>query len=264
MDIIAAHRLGLIEQLDEEVAALAGRSSDHGQRAVVLHHLYDHSGGQHDWALAEARQALRTASAIGLLRRKVERWGWLMANRDQARLALEQLAEALGEAAMARTASAYRCYRLSTTKALRKEAEEELPALLLEALDECHRARRSGWELSPEARQLLHDQTELQSAGTVDPARLDAAWAAIDSTGLGRSARRLLCSGKLARTRARDKRRGWAKVERDLRNDLALPASFRANPAQHFYALQQMLAERRRQRWREACDREPDAFELAA
>jgi len=44
----------------------------------------------------------------------------------------------------------------------------------------------------------------------------------------------------------------------------ALPASFRANPAQHFYALQQMLCERRRQQWREACDLEPDAFELAA
>ena len=31
-----------------------------------------------------------------------------------------------------------------------------------------------------------------------------------------------------------------------------------------FYALQQMLRERQRQQWREACDREPDAFELAA
>jgi hypothetical protein len=39
---------------------------------------------------------------------------------------------------------------------------------------------------------------------------------------------------------------------------------FRANPAQHFYALQHALAERRRRQWREACDREPDAFELAA
>jgi hypothetical protein len=47
-------------------------------------------------------------------------------------------------------------------------------------------------------------------------------------------------------------------------NDPALPVSFRANPAQHFYALQHMLRERRRQRMREACDREPDAFELAA
>ena len=42
MDIIAAHRQGLIEQLDDEVAALAGRGRDHAQRAVVLHHLYDH------------------------------------------------------------------------------------------------------------------------------------------------------------------------------------------------------------------------------
>ena len=49
MDIIAAHQQGLIEQLEEDVKALAGRLRDHGQRAVVLHHLYDHSRGIHGW-----------------------------------------------------------------------------------------------------------------------------------------------------------------------------------------------------------------------
>ena len=66
------------------------------------------------------------------------------------------------------------------------------------------------------------------------------------------------------RAMARDRKRGWARTECELRQDPHLPTSFRVNPAQHFYALQNLLAERRRQQWREECDREPDAFELAA
>jgi len=54
MDILSAHRDGLIEQLEDEVTALAGRGSEHAQRSVVLHHLFDHSRGQYIWALAEA------------------------------------------------------------------------------------------------------------------------------------------------------------------------------------------------------------------
>lgn len=264
MDIISAHQQGLIEQLDGEVAALAGRPRDFGQRAVVLHHLYDHSGGQHGWALAEAREALRIAAGIATLRRRLERWGWLIARRDQAGEALDRLAEALGEAAAERTATAYRAYRLSTAKALRSEAEQRLPADLLEVLDQCHRARRNGEKISSEAQQMLCDHTEQLCAESLDEARLNAAWAAIGMTGLGGSARRLLGRARLASKRYRDERRDWARVEQAFRSDLALPAAFRANPAQHFYALQQSLAERRRQRWREACDREPDAFELAA
>ena len=94
MDIIAAHRDGLIEQLDLEVAALAGRSGDYAQRAVVLHHLFDHSRGNHLWALAEARRTLRIASGLARLRRRVNHWGWPGGSRDQAREALDQLSEA--------------------------------------------------------------------------------------------------------------------------------------------------------------------------
>ena len=79
MDIIAAHQQGLTEQLEEEVAALAGRARDHGQRAMVLHHLYDHSRGAHAWALAEARRALRIAEGLEALAKRLGRWGWLLA-----------------------------------------------------------------------------------------------------------------------------------------------------------------------------------------
>ena len=264
MDIIEAHQQGLIEQLEEEVAALAGRARDHGQRAVVLHHLYDHARGSHGWALGEARRGLRIAAGLEALGRRIDRWGWMIGGRDEARVALDLLAEALGEEARLRAAAAYRVYRLSATAALRGEADERIPPALLALLEQCHAARRSGEPLSVEAQRSLTEESERLAAGAVAPAAIEAAWAAIDATGLRREARRLLGGKMLARHLARDARRGWASVERQLRKHAALPASFRANPAQHFYGLHHALQERRRQRWREACDREPDAFELAA
>jgi hypothetical protein len=264
MDIIAAHQQGLIEKLEEEVLALAGRAMDHGQRAVVLHHLYDHSRGGHGWALAEARRATRTLAALTALQRKLGLWGWTAANRDKARSALELLADTLGNAGRARTAAAYRAYRLSATAALRAEAERSLSPALLDCLDQCHAARCNGDDFAPEARLIFSEESERLAEAAVDHAALDAAWAAVDRTSLRRMARRLLSDQVLARAAARDERQRSPQVEQQLRKDPALPASFRANPAQYFYALQHRLQERRRQQWREACDREPDAFELAA
>ncbi len=264
MDIIAAHQQGLIEQLEDEVAALAGRGRDHGQRAMVLHHLYDHSRGTHGWALAEARRGLHIVASLAALERRINRLGWAMRNPEVARLALEKLGRALGEAGQNRTAAAYRAYRMSATPALRGQAEQGLPTALLSALDRCHVARRAGDAVASELIDALAEESERLAMASVDPKVLDAAWAAIDATGLKRAARRLLGDKALTRVAARDRRRGWARVERELRNDPALPATFRTNPAQHFYALQHMLRERRRQQWREECDREPDAFELAA
>lgn len=264
MDIIAAHQQGLIEQLEEEVAAIAGRGRDHVQRAMVLHHLFDHSRGAHQWALAEARRELRIARGFETLARRVERWGWLLSRREEPRRALAQLAEAMGEASRTRCAAAYLAYRLSATPALRSEAEQRLPPALLSILDQCHGARRAGEEFSAEFIASLAGQSESHAAAAADSESLAAAWSAVGATWLRRAANRLLGAKALAHGEARDCKRGWRKVERALRSHPLLPASFRANPAQHFYALQHALAERRRQRWREACDREPGSFELAA
>jgi hypothetical protein len=263
MDIIAAHQQGLIEKLAEEAAALAGRPKDFSQRAVVLHHLFDHSRGAHHWALAEARRELRIADALERLRRRVVRWGWLAARRERARLALEDLASALGDELRARCLAAYTAYRLAGAQSLRNEAEHSLPAALLDMLSLCHAARRSGAMMSGEELGTLFDESEAFASATIANS-LDAAWVAINATGLGRSARRLLAERALDRALTRDRKRGWSRIESVLRQDPALPASFRANPAQHFYALQNVLAERRRKQWRDDCDREPDAFELAA
>ena len=264
MDIIAAHRQGLIEQLDEEVGALAGRPHDFAQRAVVLHHLYDHSRGNHLWALAEARRSLRIAAGLPALRQRLDRWGWVISRRDEARVALEGLANAVGEVARLRTIAVYRAYRVTGTPALCDEIDASMGADLAASLAQCHATRRSGSEMSEAERQLLAHQCEQSAASAVAIVKLEAAWAAIEATWLRRAARRLVGEKALAKQAARDRRRGAGRVEIDLRNDPALPAPFRANPAQHFYALQQMLRDRRRQQWREACDLEPDAFGLAA
>lgn len=264
MDIIAAHQQGLIEQLDAEVDALAGRPRDHVQRAIVLHHLYEHSKGSHIWALGEARRSLRIASSLAALERWIVRWQWTLRDPARARDALDGLAEALGEAARARTSAAYLAYRLSATKALRGEAEVRLPSPLLRALDECHSARRENAAIASEACILMAERTEEFAAAAVDGQPVEAAWAAVSATAIGGKAQSLLGEEALERFTARDERKGCARVERQLRNDPALPASFRANPAQQFYALQNALSERRRQKWRELCDREPDAVALAA
>ena len=115
---------------------------------MVLHHLYDHSGGGHDWALAEARREMRIFSGFAALRRRLGHWGWRQANRDQAREALGYWRRRWARPAGRATAAAYRAYRLSTTKALRTEAERSLPPALLAALDQCHAARRAGGEIS--------------------------------------------------------------------------------------------------------------------
>lgn len=261
MDIIAAHQQGLIEQLDHEIAALAGRAGDHGQRAVVLHHLYDHSRGEHRWALAEACREARNAGAITALERRLTRWGWRAAARNEAKAALDRLAAAIGEGARERAATAYRAYRLSATKALRGEAEQVLPPALLAALDRCHDARRGGTAMTAGERDNL---AEASAALAAYPSALDAAWTAIDATRIGAAARRRLGPAAMARADRTAARRGAAWAEAWLRQDQALPQSFRTNPAQHFYALLHALAERRRTQWRADADREPDAVALAA
>ena len=178
MDIIAAHQQGLIDRLDEEVSALAGRPRDFAQRAVVLHHLYDHSRGGHRWALIEARHNLRVMGRLDQLRARVRRWGWLRQGRDEAERALSLLADALGEEARGRCMAGYRIYRLSATPALLACAEGMLPSSLLDALHACHSARRSAETLAASAISELAVQSEALVLSASDDDSQAAAWAA--------------------------------------------------------------------------------------
>jgi hypothetical protein len=263
MDIIAAHQQGLLEQLEAEVADLAGRPHDHGQRAIVLHHLYDHSRGAHEWALTEARQALRIATRLQKLDRYVERWGWRIRDREQAKAALQLMTDSLGIEGRKRAAATYRAYRMTATAALHPVAEECLPGGLYGSLLRCHRSRRDAVPCLAGEITAMAEASESWATGAADAAAIERAWDAIRATGLRRVAERLLGSQALAKAAMRDARKGGLKLEAEVRKHRLLPAAFAANPAQHFYALQLALANRRRQQWREACDAD-EAVALAA
>lgn len=250
MDIIAAHQHGLIERLDEEAVALAGRPQDYGQRAVVLHHLYDHSVGGHGWALLEARRQLDQAVAIADLRKRVGKFWLSRRKRDLAAEALEQLAEALGLSAQQRCADAYRAYRMTATSAMEEEASSGLPAPLALLLGECHARRRAGMPLSSSTREQLC----VESESAYQMVELDTAWADMAATSLGKLARKSLRDSVGPQDFARAEKRGWDKLEKKVRHDPALPAAFRANPAQHFFALQNSLADKKRKELNEAAD----------
>lgn len=259
MDIIAAHQQGLIERLDEEAAALAGRPQDYGQRAVVLHHLYDHSVGGHGWALLEARRQLDQAVAIADLRKRVGKFWLNRRKRDMAAEALENLEEALGQSARQRCESAYRAYRMTATSAMEEEASNGLPATLALLLGECHARRRAGMPLSVTTREQLYQECE----GAGQASDLDKAWAAIAATSLGKIARKKLRDAVEPQDFARAEKKGWAKLEKAIRHDPTLPAAFRANPAQHFFALQNSLAEKKRKELCEAADADGDTVAVA-
>jgi len=118
MDIIAAHRDGLTQKLDLECADLAGRARDFGQRAIVLHHLYDHSLGGHWWALVEAARQMEIDRALQALDAKAGSWWRGRKAQEAVRAALGELRTALGEEQARRTRVAYRMYRMAGTPAL--------------------------------------------------------------------------------------------------------------------------------------------------
>ena len=242
MDIIASHQHGLAEQLAHEAAGLAGRPHDAVQRAIVGHHLYQHSGGRHTFALIAAGAALALDRRLARLTKAAMRWP----RRDAA------LAERVAAfAAEARAIDRDRCeamllaYRLATTPGLGGGAAD----LGLAGGD-----RRAAY-----LRHLVG--TEERWGGRIA--------AAIDALGWAKPPR------DLARTIAalrlpvelfdRAERNGWGRTERKVTTDRALPRGFAANPGQHYYAIQRGLAERRRKLTGEWPDFGPDeAVAIAA
>lgn len=245
MDIIAAHRDGLTQKLDLECADLAGRPRDFGQRAIVLHHLYDHSLGGHWWALVEAVRQMEIDRALQALDAKVGSWWRGRKAQDAARAALRELGTALGKEQARRTAAAYRTYRMAGTPALADALVDDDHARRLVDL---HARRRDGQGLDAASARALVAAVE-DDVGSDPDGAVATAWAAIDATYIGKAAHAALQRKALDQLVARHAKRGWTRLERTLREDPFLPAAFRANPAQHFYALQHGLADRRRRDW---------------
>lgn len=230
MDIIASHQHGLAEQLAQEAASLAGRPRDAAQRAVVGHHLYQHSGGAHRYALIAAAGSLALDRRLARLGRHARRWK----RGDVALTArLEVFAHDCREIDRERCEALLLAYRLATTPGVRGAALCE--AALAAAMAE------------PDLRvRFLAVQRWAETRwGERIEAAIDAlAWAKAPRD-LGRAVAALRLSIDEHDFAAR---RGWARTERALIGDKALPPGFAANPGQHYYALQRSLADKRRQR----------------
>ncbi|QNN65576.1 hypothetical protein H9L12_03065 [Sphingomonas rhizophila] len=243
MDIIASYQHGRIEQLAEEARGLAGRECDHVQRAIVYHHLYQHSGDRHAYALIAAQAALRLEDALANVEAAAERSWWRIGRARAAALA----ERARDFAAALRTIDRDRCeamqlaYRLAHTHGLSTLAEDQLPEELRQAFASDDRRAlflahqqwvENRWGLALEA--AIHRLEWPLRKGAVERAIAAlrpgvAMFSAVE-------------------------RRGFTVFERKLFTDDALPRAFAGNPGQHYYRLQRDLADKRRRARAEACD----------
>lgn len=246
MDIIESHRLGLIEQLESEAVALAGRERDSAQRALVYHHVADLLGLAHGYALLAAHGALGVDTAVARIERQARRAFWRL-TRDQ-RAALAVRISAFG--ATLRGLDAERCagllmaYRLVATPSLGEEAARRLDPDLFAALQEAQSTRG---QADADARRALFVAHQ-QWAETLYGERIEQAVAALDWPLSARALRGAIEALRIplrAYERA-ERGSGLPRIERRLRRSKLLPAGFAANPAQAFFQLQRQTAERRR------------------
>ena len=243
MDIIASHRLGLIEQLEGEAVALAGRPRDAVQRAIVSYHVSDMLGHAHDFALLAARASLALDDALAGLERAAARRRWRLGRGGQA--ALTARVAAFGDAL--RTIDAERCadllmaYRLVATPGLSGEAGARLTPALVASLQSVL-ARRGA--ASAEQRRALfdtHRAWDARFAGRIEAALAALAWP------LGRRApAHALAALLIAETDAKGLGIATARLEQWLRRSKRMPPHFAANPAQAFFKLQRRVIEQRR------------------
>ena len=263
MGIIESHRLGLIEQLETEAVALAGRERDAGQRALVCHHVADMLGLAHGYALLAAHGALAIDAAVKRMERHARRAYWRLKRDERAALA-ERIADfgaTLRGLDVERCAGLLMAYRLVATPSLEGEAGTRLAPDLLAALREAQSVRG---QADANARRKLFEAHQ-RWAETLVGERLDRAIAALDwplSPDAPNGAIEALRIPPRAYERA--ERGGLARVEWRLRRSKRLPEMFAANPAQAFFQLQRQTADRRR-RAAEGDDLSPDdAVRLAA
>ena len=136
---------------------------------------------------------------------------------------------------------------MAATPGLSGEAAQRIDAELLATLAEVQRAGRR----TSEQRGAVRRRLFVAHAAWIEQVmagRLDAAVVALDWP-LGDSAMRAAIAALRIPVAAYDQaeRRGVKRTETVLRKAKILPAPFATNPAQAFFALQRLVAERRRQ-----------------
>lgn len=245
MDIIASHQLGLIEQLEAEAAALAGRARDGTQRVIVYHHVADMLGLSHGYALLAAEGTLALDEAIARMARRCRRWRPGTSRGERAALAerVERFAETLRQLDAERCAGVLMAYRLVATPGLSGEAAKRLEPGLLGALGAARTARGQADAALRRALFEEHRQwAESKFGARVADAVTTLDWRRGSRVVTGAVATLLVTPAAFEQA----ERRGLGRVEARLRASKRLPPAFAANPAEAFFKLQRSVAERRR------------------
>jgi len=245
MNIIASHQSGLVEQLDAEALALAGRGRDSAQRALVYHHVADMLGLAHGFALLAAHGALGLDAAVGRLERAARRAWWRLKRGERAAL-VERVAtfrETLRAFDVERCSGVLMAYRLAATPGLGGEAARRLDPDLFAALRSAQSARG---QADARTRRALFDAHQ-RWADALFGERLEQAVAELVWPLKPRLLNDALATVRIPdRDYGRAERKGLNRIERSLRASKLLPGLFAANPAQAFFQLQRHVAERRR------------------
>jgi hypothetical protein len=244
MDIIASHRLGLIEQFEGESLALAGRPQDAVQRAIVCHHVSDMLGHAHVFSLLAAQASLALDEALDRLDRAARRWRWGIGRAERAALA-ERVAEfgtALRAIDAERCAGLLMAYRLVANAGLGDAAADRLDPALVTALRAVQVARGKSSVAERRALSEAHCEWDARFAERVAQALDELAW----PVGRSAPARVVVAWTISAASLARVERRGTKRIEKGLRRSKRMPADFAANPAQAFFKLQRRVVERQR------------------
>ncbi|MET7246436.1 hypothetical protein ABZT49_24065 [Methylobacterium sp. EM32] len=144
-----------------EAEVMAGASRDLVQRAVVYHHLFRHSGGNHAFPLLAAHGALWAGGyfawgkriGLGLSLAALHRPAY-----RRARLAaLAAFAEAFREISRQVCVEVYATYRFTLAHGETAGTDTYVDPLLLDALNRCHRAVRRMRALGPAERAHLFE-----------------------------------------------------------------------------------------------------------
>ena len=245
MDIIDSHRLGLVEQLESEAVALAGRGARLGAARGRLPSCRRHARAGARLCLARGARRAGDRPGGGAAS-SGERGGrcWRLNRAERAALGerVRRSATTLRALDAERCAGLLMAYRLVATPSLDAEAERRLDREMLAALRAAQSARGQADAATRRALFEAHPRWAEQLIG----ARVEAAVATLDwPLARARCAPRSRHCGSRPRY-ARAERSGLARIERRLRGSKRLPDLFAANPAQAFFQLQRQTAERRR------------------
>lgn len=253
--------------LQAEALQLAGAPADVVQRAAVYRHMYRFSGGNHAFPLIAAHGALWSRGYCRAARRVAVMLSWQYALtpslRRQQIARLDAFENALREINRRVCVDTYVNLHFTARWGTQNEAEQFVPAPLMEAMTRLHWARQSGQPLSDAEKRLVFEahfrnEQEHVVGPALTAAVADFAWPLVRAMALrppirfayfGGSqwllfrnfadAEERIAKGLLAFQHATTA--GWSHVERSLAHYGVLPREALTQPDQHFGKLRAAL-----------------------